>query len=242
MKKTQMLKAVLLGAVLFAALSGCSRETNKRPDSSSPDATRPHDGMTEEELIMAIGKPKGEISSGKRRVLIYDGVQIEIHDGIATNVPPNVHEKIRKAIARRKERESESGTKKKSKKATARPAPSSGNVTVAPKGYIMRNESGTPIDHSAYLTPGSITVVDFYAEWCGPCKSLAPELERIVREHPGVTLRKVDIGNWGSTVAKRYNVNSVPNVRVFDRNGNMVGPPTSSPGAIVTLIQRAEKQ
>jgi putative thioredoxin len=72
-------------------------------------------------------------------------------------------------------------------------------------------------------------VVDFWAEWCGPCKALTPVLEQKTQEK-GVTLAKVDV-DANQRVAREYNVSGIPAVKAF-RNGNVVAefvgaqPPT----------------
>jgi thioredoxin 1 len=58
-------------------------------------------------------------------------------------------------------------------------------------------------------------LVDFYAEWCGPCKMMAPELKKLV-DQQGDKLRviKVDIDR-NPQAAAAYNVNSVPTLILF---------------------------
>jgi len=57
-------------------------------------------------------------------------------------------------------------------------------------------------------------LVDFWAEWCGPCKMIAPILDEIAGEHDGLRIGKVDIDeNLG--LAKRYDIMSIPTMIVF---------------------------
>ncbi|HSE80282.1 MAG TPA: thioredoxin [Gaiellaceae bacterium] len=64
-------------------------------------------------------------------------------------------------------------------------------------------------------------VVDFWADWCGPCKMLTPILESAVEARDGkVVLVKVDT-DANQELAQRYSVRGIPNVKAF-RNGQVV--------------------
>jgi thiol-disulfide isomerase/thioredoxin len=82
---------------------------------------------------------------------------------------------------------------------------------------------GAHVDINQHLVLGSVTVVDFYADWCGPCRQLSPSLEQMVRSDPEVVLRKIDIVNWRTAVAQQFNIHSIPQVNVYDRSGRLVG-------------------
>lgn len=64
-------------------------------------------------------------------------------------------------------------------------------------------------------------VVDFWAEWCPPCKMLGPILEKLAKEYNGkFVLAKADL-NKNQQKADQYNVRSIPNVKMF-KNGNII--------------------
>ena len=60
-------------------------------------------------------------------------------------------------------------------------------------------------------------LVDFWAEWCGPCHAVAPVLDRIVEERPELKLVKVNIDEEQG-LAQRFGVASIPTMILF-KNG-----------------------
>ena len=64
-------------------------------------------------------------------------------------------------------------------------------------------------------------LVDFWAEWCGPCKAIAPILKDIDAESSdSVLIAKVDIDQYGD-LAQKYNVMTIPTLILFS-NGEMI--------------------
>ncbi len=62
---------------------------------------------------------------------------------------------------------------------------------------------------------GGVTVVDFHAEWCGPCRMLAPVLEQVAGEVQGkAVIAKVDIDSEQKTAAQ-FQITSVPTLILF---------------------------
>src|SRR5262245_16916231 len=82
---------------------------------------------------------------------------------------------------------------------------------------------GEQVDISQHVALGKVTVIDFYADWCGPCRQLSPSLEQMATSDSEVVLRKIDIVNWKTAVAQQFNIHSIPQVNVYDRSGRLVG-------------------
>src|SRR5213080_4875914 len=82
---------------------------------------------------------------------------------------------------------------------------------------------GAQVDINQHLALGNVTVVDFYADWCGPCRRLSPSLEQMARSDADIALRKIDIVNWRTPVVQQFNIHSIPQVNVYDRSGRLVG-------------------
>jgi len=82
---------------------------------------------------------------------------------------------------------------------------------------------GAQVDINQCLALGNVTVVEFYADWCGPCRRISPSLEQMASSDPQVALRKIDIVNWRTPVAQQFNIHSIPQVNVYNRGGGLVG-------------------
>ena len=82
----------------------------------------------------------------------------------------------------------------------------------------MGNATKTVTDStfdSDVLESEKVVLVDFWAEWCGPCKMVAPVLEEIASEHGDkLTVAKVNIDE-NPEIARRYQIMSIPTMSVF---------------------------
>jgi thioredoxin 1 len=66
-----------------------------------------------------------------------------------------------------------------------------------------------------------VTLVDFFADWCGPCKMLAPVLEDVSLQYPDIEFVKVNVDE-NMDLAERFGIMSIPTVYLF-KDGEVIG-------------------
>ncbi len=93
-----------------------------------------------------------------------------------------------------------------------------------PEAPLERLARQSP-EFNVALADGRPTLVEFYADWCEACRSMAPAMERIERQQRGrmdVVLLNVDNPRWQPEL-ERYDVNGIPQLELFDAAGAPVG-------------------
>ena len=74
---------------------------------------------------------------------------------------------------------------------------------------------------SEVLEQTKLVLVDFWAEWCGPCKQIAPTRDELAEKYSeNLSVCKVDVDS-NRELALQYNVRSIPSLMIF-KNGEMV--------------------
>jgi len=106
-------------------------------------------------------------------------------------------------------------------------------ANTAANAATFSSDQITTVDASNYTAftqqKDRLVIVDFYANWCGPCRQLSPILEKAAQAHPDVVfLGKVDVDKSGQLAAEQK-VSSIPDVRIF-KDGKQVDQFVGFPG------------
>ena len=84
----------------------------------------------------------------------------------------------------------------------------------------------TDENYNDIVKSDKLVIIDFYAEWCGPCKSLAITLDKIAENNAGITIGKADVDE----VIEISKINAIRNVPtlLFIKNGEILSKKSGS--------------
>jgi thiol-disulfide isomerase/thioredoxin len=182
-------------------------------------------GESAESVQRLLGKPRGKLHTGDGEVWLYEQWRVEMNDQ-------------QEVIAVERDRAASVAAVGPAGRGTAA---TGGTGAGHQRALTVVANGGQEVNLASMLVPGKVTVVDFYADWCGPCRQVSPHLERLAREDPDVNVVKVDIVKWNTPVTQQYNIRSVPNMRVYGRTGRVVGSPTSDFRQILRDVEQAKR-
>ncbi len=84
----------------------------------------------------------------------------------------------------------------------------------------MAVEKVTSANFEEFIHTDAPVLLDFYADWCGPCRMLAPVVESLAEEIPALRVGKVNVDEEGA-LAARFGISSIPFVALM-RDGKLV--------------------
>ena len=91
------------------------------------------------------------------------------------------------------------------------------------------------------LTSNELVFVDWWASWCGPCRSFAPVYEAVSEENPDVVFAKVDTERE-SELAGSFGIMSIPTLMIFKERVLLYSEPGALPPAVLRdLVEKAKE-
>ncbi|RDA84877.1 hypothetical protein CP532_2089 [Ophiocordyceps camponoti-leonardi (nom. inval.)] len=100
---------------------------------------------------------------------------------------------------------------------------------------------GSTTEWQSLLSKTSVVVADFYADWCGPCKMVAPHFERLATQHSRpkkVAFAKVNVDNQ-SAIARAQGVSAMPTFKIFHRGQCVDTIKGANPTALTEAVTKA---
>ena len=89
------------------------------------------------------------------------------------------------------------------------------------------------------ITSNDMVVVDYWAEWCGPCKSFGPIFEKVSEDFPNAVFAKVDTENE-QEIASYFQIRSIPTLMIFREKVIVFSQPGALPeGALRDVVNKA---
>jgi len=111
---------------------------------------------------------------------------------------------------------------------------------------VNANAPGMELDIENYLRKGKTNIVDFYSDYCPPCKKISPLLQKLGRLRPDLAILQVDINrkgtkgiDWASPLARQYELKSIPHFKIFDGDGNLLKEGQAAWPEILALLMAA---
>jgi thioredoxin 1 len=97
---------------------------------------------------------------------------------------------------------------------------------------------GSEVDIEEHLAAGKFVLFDFYADWCGPCRALEPQIRELAGRHGDqLAVRKIDIINWDSPVSRQYRLSSIPFMILYGPDGARIA--AGDAGSVLHRLQSA---
>jgi thiol:disulfide interchange protein len=92
------------------------------------------------------------------------------------------------------------------------------------QGNLLDQLARRSIPLNQALENGKPTLLEFYADWCEACRSMAPAMVALEKQHPEINLVMLNVDNptWQPEI-QRWQVNGIPHLQLFDRDGESVG-------------------
>jgi len=95
----------------------------------------------------------------------------------------------------------------------------------------------TKEDFDSFLQENKLAFIDFYADWCGPCRMIAPKIEELATKYTNIKFAKVNVDENAET-AESQSISAMPTFRLF-QDGTKVGEVVgASEAKIVELLEK----
>ncbi len=107
-------------------------------------------------------------------------------------------------------------------------------------------QPGAEFAVEAHLQRGKTNIVDFYSDYCPPCRKISPLLIKLREKRTDLAVIKVDINregvkgiDWSSPVARQYGLRSIPHFQIYDGQGNLLKEGQEAYMQVILMLAQA---
>lgn len=91
-------------------------------------------------------------------------------------------------------------------------------------------------------SPKVKTIIDFYTDWCGPCKRFEPIFEEVKRKYPDITFKRLNAEDTSNAnLVEKYNVKAYPTIVQLDGSGKVLQNEAGAPSTAEDFVQMIQK-
>lgn len=94
------------------------------------------------------------------------------------------------------------------------------------------------VDFPAWLKNENLVLIDFWAPWCGPCKMISPEIDKLAAEFPDLVVMKINVDLADSEISNAYGVQGIPAFFLV-KNGEVIEQWLGAPPDIIDLMKNS---
>ena len=197
-------------------------------------------GRGAEEVEGALGKPAGKLQTAKGDLWLYADWRVQFDKkGEVLKVEKDRPVRLAK-LDPQFVADAEAIEKAAVQRAAADDAARAKAAAPQVEKIRIISNGGQQVDLPSLLVEGKVTIVDFFAEWCGPCRRLGPRLEQLAKDNADIVLLKIDIVNWGTPIVQQFGIQSVPNVRVYRGSKEQIGDAESDFNRVLEHVTAAQ--
>ena len=221
-----------------APIDTASNPSNSASKAATPDPSTLN-GRSAAEVEAVLGKPQGKLETAQGALWFYAEWKVQF-DKKGQVLSVKEDKPVRLARVDPRFIAAADAADKAAAERAAADAAEKARAAAPPEDIRVISNGGQEVDLPSLVTEGSITIVDFYADWCVPCKKISPVLEQLAKDDPDVVLLKLDIVKWGTPIALQFGLHSIPSVRVFNRSKTQVGDPTHDLNVVMQRVKQAK--
>jgi thiol-disulfide isomerase/thioredoxin len=120
-----------------------------------------------------------------------------------------------------------------------------GSMQALAETAVNADNPGEEIKLVNYIKIGQTNIVDFYSDFCPPCRKISPMLSQLDKKRSDIVVIKVDMNrkghrgiDWRSPLAQQFKLTAVPHFKIYDSSGKLTHEGKNAINRVFSLLQQ----